>query len=98
MTDEAIDPGMSRTAQVLRKRAFAAADRVGLDREERIEFSQMLLKTDADTWGSFTESEFARLVDALDGAHLVDTLRALRSPQPAREPGVVEGEQPALRE
>lgn len=92
MTDE------DRQAETLRRRAFAAADRAGLDRYERMDFAEMLLKQDVNSWGDLAPFDFQRVIDGLDGWHLVDTLHKQRSPQPAAEPGVVEGEQPTLGE
>lgn len=97
MTDE---PDVVEQFETQRRRAFAAADRAGLDRDERLEFAEILLKQDVESWNDLAPFDWQRIVDALDGWHLVDTLhmQRKRSPQSAAETGVVEGEQPPLSE
>ena len=87
-----------RQYQTQRRRAFAAADRAGLTDEERCELAEMLLKRDISSWSELAGYDWARVIDALDGWHLVDTLHMQRSVQAPTEAGVVEGEQPTLNE
>lgn len=64
-----------------RRRAFAGASLAGLDRYERIELAEMLLKSDLASWKGLTETDFQRLSDALEGHHLVSSLIAQRHPR-----------------
>jgi hypothetical protein len=63
----------------LRIRAYAAATDLGLDRNERVELSEMLLKIDVSSWRALTEEQMQRVADALEGARLVAVLRQLRA-------------------
>jgi len=72
---------MSEALSYWRRRAFASADRAGLDRDERVEFGEMLLKVDLSSWKDLTVEQLSRLCDALEGHHLVSTLVAQRVPR-----------------
>lgn len=67
----------------VRRRAFSAAKAIGLTRPERLEFAEMILKVDVDTWDTLSTGQLARLVDALDGWHYIDTLLNQRPNAPA---------------
>ena len=76
------------------RRCHALADEAldgGLSDDERHELTEMLLKTDEASWAKLTNDQLQALVYALHGHHLIETLRALRSPQRV-EARVVGGE------
>lgn len=54
-----------------RKKLFLYADTFGLTREERIEFSEMLLRRDVESWKTLTDVQVVRLLDAFEGAALL---------------------------
>lgn len=62
-----------------RKRAFALADALHLTREERHELAEMLLKRDVASWGSLSNAEMGRMVDALEGYALTHALMLQRA-------------------
>ena len=59
---------------------MARADEIGLTRDERIELSCYLLRRDITTWKSLDNEQVLRLLDALEGFHLVVELLAQRPP------------------
>lgn len=62
----------------LRKRAFALANENDLTRDERLEFASMLLKQDLASWKELDDEDCQRLVDAMEGSHLLDVLKSQR--------------------
>jgi len=59
-----------------RRKLFALADEIGLDREERLEISRAILWRDITSWSSLTEDQVVRMLDALEGYEKVTwTLR-----------------------
>lgn len=62
----------------LRIRAYAAATDLELDRTERVELAEWLLKIDVSSWRALTEEQMQRVADALEGARIVDVLRRQR--------------------
>lgn len=49
-----------------------------LSREERLEWATYQLRRDVTTFESLTEEEVLRLLDGLEGWHLIETLLSLR--------------------
>lgn len=64
----------------LRKRAFALANNIGLDRAERLELAEMLLQRDVTSWKHLVHYDVVRLVDAMVGVGLVAVLKDVRDP------------------
>jgi hypothetical protein len=72
---------------MLRRKAYALAKQLRLDRDDRIEFARMLLWRDLDSWKDLTLPEILRLLDALEGyplIHYIVTGCTPPLPQPAR--------------
>lgn len=63
-----------------RRKMFALAKEITLTREERLQFSEMLLRRDTTTWKDLTDDDRRRLLDALEGYMLIDVLLSLRPP------------------
>lgn len=61
------------------RRLWGLARSIGLDDDERLEFAEMVLKRDVNTWSTLTTDEMRKLADYLHGYELVSALRALRS-------------------
>ena len=61
-----------------RRKMFHLAAELGLDRDERIELTQYLLRRDIESWKDLTAAQVDRVLDALEGAHLVWALISLR--------------------
>jgi hypothetical protein len=57
------------------KKAMWYADAYDLDRQERLELSEMILRRDVESWKSLTEEELVRVLDALEGFGLISHLR-----------------------
>jgi hypothetical protein len=55
------------TPAARRRKLFAQADFVGLDRDERIELSRVILHRDITSWSSLTDEQVNRLLDAFEG-------------------------------
>lgn len=64
----------------LRKRMFALANNIGLDRGERLELAEMLLGRDVTSWKHLVHYDAVRLVDAMVGVGLVAVLKDVRDP------------------
>lgn len=63
-----------------RRKLYLLADEVGLDRVERLELSRYLLRRDIGSWRELSDDQVVRLLDALEGYHLVRTLIDQRPP------------------
>ena len=50
-----------------------------LTREERMELASYILRRDITTWKSLTDEQRWRLLDAIEGYHLITTLLEQRS-------------------
>lgn len=70
--ETALDGGRAHLA----RRGFAAADRAGLDREQRIALAEFGLKRDVTSWDDLSLPELRRVVDMLDGWAYVMVLRS----------------------
>jgi hypothetical protein len=55
------------TPAARRRKLFALADSIGLDREERIEISRAILWRDITSWSNLTPEQVDRMLDALEG-------------------------------
>jgi hypothetical protein len=49
-----------------------------LSRDERLEFSEMILHRDVESWKDITETEWIRILDALEGHQLLTHLQTQR--------------------
>ena len=59
-----------------KRKAFALLRELGIkDRTERLELASMLLRMDVESWNQLDRPQVFRLLDALYGAHLVDTIK-----------------------
>ena len=58
------------------KKAMWYADLYKLDRQERLELSEMILRRDIESWKSLTEEELVRVLDALEGFGLITHLKS----------------------
>ncbi len=58
-----------------RRKAMLYASNYGLNREDRLSLSEMILRRDVDSWKSLTEPELIRVLDALEGFGLITHLR-----------------------
>jgi hypothetical protein len=66
------------TIEARRRKMFVWADELGLTREERIQMARFLLRRDITSWNQLDEDQVGRMLDALEGAHLVLALRLMR--------------------
>lgn len=64
-----------------RRKLYLLATEIGLSREERVELSRYLLRRDITSWQTLSEEQVMRMLDALEGYHLVGTLLAQRPPE-----------------
>jgi hypothetical protein len=71
------------TPAARRRKLFSLADQLGLDRDERIEFSRALLWRDITSWSNLTPEQVDRLLDALEGYVLVRWLLTNRGATPS---------------
>jgi hypothetical protein len=55
---------MSRAQQ---RRLFASARNLGMTDQERLDFAEVILRKDIESWKDFTASEAGRLIDAFEG-------------------------------
>ena len=55
-----------------------AKNEIGLTDEERLELASYLLRRDVASWKELDDGQILRLLDALEGWHLVGQLLALR--------------------
>lgn len=60
--------------QARRRKLFALAEHLGLSREERIDIAKTILHRDIISWGALTPEYTDRLLDALEGAILIQEL------------------------
>jgi hypothetical protein len=60
---------------VRRRKAMHYADLFELTRDERLEFSEMILHRDIESWKDLTVDEWTRVLDGLEGAFLIRHLR-----------------------
>ena len=54
-----------------RRKLFVWCDDYGLDHQDRLTFSEYLLRRDVTTWKTLTDEEVLRLLDAFEGGHLL---------------------------
>ena len=55
------------TPAAKRKKMFALADSIGLERDERIELSKAILWRDITSWKHLSDEQVVRILDALEG-------------------------------
>lgn len=60
------------------RRLWGLTHSLGLDRDERIELSEMILKRDVVSWTTLSLDEMRKIGDYLHGYELVAALLALR--------------------
>lgn len=60
------------------RRLWGLAHSIGLTRDERLEFAEMVLKRDVTSWKTLSVDEMSKLGDYLHGYELVSALVALR--------------------
>lgn len=65
-------------ATTKRRKAMHYASVYGLDRQDRLELAEMILRRDVTSWKDLTEPELIRILDALEGFGLVTHLRTSR--------------------
>lgn len=71
-----------------RRKLYLLATEIGLDREERVELARYLLRRDITSWQGLGEDQILRMLDALEGYHLVEMLFMQRPPkEPDEDPG-----------
>lgn len=58
----------------IQRKAFAIATKIGLDRQDRISLSNMVLCMDHDSWGHLSDVQLARVLDAMEGFALITYL------------------------
>jgi len=58
----------------MRRKAYALAKQIGLDRQDRISLSNMILCYDHDSWRHISDVQLARVLDAMEGFALVTYL------------------------
>jgi len=68
------------TPEARRRKARLYAQSWGLTRDDRISLAETLLWRDVDSWKSLTDAEVSRLLDALEGAALIQHLVRLHQP------------------
>lgn len=71
------DPRMERRKML--GKAMAWARTYDLDREDRLALAENLLWRDVNSWKDLTDEELVRLLDCLEGYHLIGTLRLQRT-------------------
>lgn len=59
-----------------RRKVYALAKELGLSRCDRLDLAEFLLRRDITSWRQLDDGQIGRLLDALEGAQLVDQLRA----------------------
>lgn len=57
-----------------RKKAYAVAREIGLTDEERHALAGYVLRRDATSWKSLSDSQMTRLLDAMEGFVLIHSL------------------------
>lgn len=62
----------------LERKLFLMADEIGLNRDERVELAQYLLRRDITSWKNLDAEQVLRLADALEGYQLISALLGLR--------------------
>lgn len=67
--------------QSRRKKVHALARTLGLSRDDRMDFAQMLLWRDISSWNELTGEQIDRLLDALEGYVLVAYLKEIKIPE-----------------
>lgn len=60
----------------LRRRLHALARQCGLDRDDRLEVAEVLLRRDVGSWNDLDEAECRRLADAMEGFAFIAHLQA----------------------
>lgn len=77
--------GLSERGMVMRRKAMHYCDLYGLERSERLELSEMILRRDITSWTQLDDAEMTRVLDALEGFGLVAHLLGLGygPPEPA---------------
>jgi len=69
---------------VRRRKLFALADEIGLDRDERLELAKAMLWRDIESWKHLSDTQVDRLLDALEGYEKVCWLLRNRVVPPLR--------------
>lgn len=53
---------------------MATADEYGFTRQDRLDLAEYLLRRDVRSWKDLTEGQLSRILDAMDGYHLITEL------------------------
>lgn len=69
---------MTATDPKLRAKLFLWAKSIGLTDQDRHDLTVGILGVEGLSWGALTDAEAWRLLDAMEGSHLVDHLRTNR--------------------
>ena len=60
------------------RKLYKVAKEIGLRRDERIDFAQILLRRDITSWTQLSDIQERRLLDALEGYELISELLSQR--------------------
>ena len=74
----AVNGGTGILAVRRRRKLFMACQALELTKEERIELACYLLRRDIQSYADLSDDQVGRLLDALEGHHLVSELLAQR--------------------
>lgn len=55
----------------MRRKAYALAKQIGLDRQDRISLSNMVTCFDHDSWRELSDVQLSRVLDAMSGHQLI---------------------------
>jgi hypothetical protein len=62
------------------RKLFLLASEIGLTHDERMDLACYLLRRDITSWKQLDNAQILRLLDALEGWHLIEELCAQRPP------------------
>jgi len=65
-----------------RRKLWCLAKEIGLSKDERIEWTQYLLRRDLTTWAGLDDGQVSRLLDGLESYQLLRDLLAMRPGAP----------------
>ena len=56
------------------RKAMIHATRYGLERDDRLQLAETLLWRDVESWKDLTDTELVRILDCLEGYHMISHL------------------------
>ena len=65
-----------------RRKLYMLAKQIGLSDDERHALAEYLLRRDITSWKQLDDAQVCRLLDAIEGWHLISELEAQRTPAP----------------